>query len=152
MLHCGLISHSSCHWGLQSLWLWDTHRCPSQSVVRRDLWFYKHVVCHPPLPEITMNNITITWNERFGVLNHQKSNCLFSGLLRLTTKLHITELCAGNSMMTGRFPAQRAYNGKNVSMLWRCQYNESGVDDYVAQHKTPAAYFINYVYSFNDWI
>ena len=32
-----------------------------------------------------------------------------------TTKLHITGLCAGNSPVTGEFPAQKASNEENVS-------------------------------------
>ena len=36
-----------------------------------------------------------------------------------TPKLHVTGLCAGNSPVTGEFPAQRASNAKNVSIWWR---------------------------------
>ena len=36
-----------------------------------------------------------------------------------TTKLCITGLCAGNSPVTGEFPAQRASNAENVSIWWR---------------------------------
>ena len=34
-------------------------------------------------------------------------------------KLRITGLCAGNSAVTGEFPAQRASNAENVSIWWR---------------------------------
>ena len=36
-----------------------------------------------------------------------------------TSKLHVTGLCAGNSPMTGEFPAQMASNMENISIWWR---------------------------------
>ena len=33
-----------------------------------------------------------------------------------TSKIRVTGLCAGNSPVTGEFPAQRASNAENVSM------------------------------------
>ena len=54
--------------------------------------------------------------------NHQPHNCLLSRLFRRrskkTSKLHVTGLCAGNSPVTGEFPAQRASNAENVSIWW----------------------------------
>ena len=35
-----------------------------------------------------------------------------------TSKLRVTGLCAGNSSVTGEFPAQRASNAENVSIWW----------------------------------
>ena len=35
------------------------------------------------------------------------------------SKLRVTGLCAGNSPVTGEFPAQRASNVENVSIWWR---------------------------------
>ena len=35
------------------------------------------------------------------------------------SKLRVTGLCAGNSQVTGEFPAQRASNEENVSIWWR---------------------------------
>ena len=58
-----------------------------------------------------------------GVLNHQPHDCLLNRLFRRrskkTSKLHVTGLCAGNSPVTGEFPAQRASNAENVSIWWR---------------------------------
>ena len=34
-------------------------------------------------------------------------------------KLRVTSLCAGNSLVTGEFPAQMASNAENISILWR---------------------------------
>ena len=36
-----------------------------------------------------------------------------------TSKLCVTGLCAGNSPVTGEFPAQRASSAENVSIWWR---------------------------------
>ena len=36
-----------------------------------------------------------------------------------TSKLRVNGLCAGNSPVTGEFPAQRASNAENVSIWWR---------------------------------
>ena len=38
---------------------------------------------------------------------------------RKTSKLRVTGLCAGNSPVTGEFPAQRDSNAENVSIWWR---------------------------------
>ena len=40
-------------------------------------------------------------------------------LIKKTLKLCVTGLCAGNSPVTGEFPAQMASNAKNVSIWWR---------------------------------
>ena len=62
-------------------------------------------------------------NERDSVSNHQSHdflfNCLFRRRSQKTSKLRVTGLCAGNSPVTGEFPAQRASNAENVSIWWR---------------------------------
>ena len=62
-------------------------------------------------------------NECDGVSNHQPHecllNCLFGRRSKKTSKLRITGLCAGNSPVTGEFPAQRASNAENGSIWWR---------------------------------
>ena len=40
-----------------------------------------------------------------------------------TPKLRVTGLYEENSPVTGEFPAQRASNAKNVSILWRLHVN-----------------------------
>ena len=72
---------------------------------------------------------TLRWrhNGRDGVSNHQPHHCLLNHLFRRrskkTSKLRVTGLCAGNSSVTGEFPAQLASNAENVyksmiSMKW----------------------------------
>ena len=63
-------------------------------------------------------DILLPWrhNERDGVSNNQPNDCLLNRLFRRrskkTSKLCVTGLCAGNSPVTGEFPAQKASNGK----------------------------------------
>ena len=62
-------------------------------------------------------------NERDGLSNHQPQDFLLHRLFRHrskeTPKLRVTGLCAGNSPVTGEFPAQMASNAENVSICWR---------------------------------
>ena len=65
---------------------------------------------------------TLQWrhNERDSVSNHRPQDCLLNRLFRRrskkTPKLRVTGLCAGNSPVTGEFPAQMASNAENVSI------------------------------------
>ena len=62
-------------------------------------------------------------NECDGVSNQQPHDWLLNRLFRRgsrkTSKLRVTGLCAGNSPVTGEYPAQRASNAENVSIWWR---------------------------------
>ena len=44
---------------------------------------------------------------------------IYSGADKKTSKLCVTELCAGNSPEIGEFPTQMASNAQNVSIWWR---------------------------------
>ena len=69
--------------------------------------------------------VYIKWrhNGRNGVSNHQPHHCLLNRLFRRrskkTSKFHVTGLCAGNSPVTGGFPAQKASNAEKISIWWR---------------------------------
>ena len=69
--------------------------------------------------------IALQWrhNGRDGVSKHQAHDCLldrlFRGKSKKMSKLRVTGLCAGNSAVTGKFPAQMASNAENVSIWWR---------------------------------
>ena len=56
-------------------------------------------------------------NGRDSVSNHQPHHRLLNGLFerrsKKTSKLRVTGLCAGNSPVTGEFPAQMASNAAN---------------------------------------
>ena len=68
---------------------------------------------------------TLRWRHywRVNVSNHQPCDCLFNRSFtrrsKKTSKLRVTGLCAGNSPVTGEFPAQMASNAENVSIWWR---------------------------------
>ena len=55
--------------------------------------------------------------------SHQLYDCLinrlFNAQIKETSKPRVTGLWAGNSPVTGEFPAQRASNAENVSIWWR---------------------------------
>ena len=75
---------------------------------------------------VSYNSFALQWrhNGRDDVLNHRRLpvcllNRVFWSRSKNTLKLHVTGLCAGNSPMTGEFPAQRASNAENVSIWWR---------------------------------
>ena len=69
--------------------------------------------------------ISLQWhlNEPDDVSNHQPRNCLLNCLIthrsKKTSKLRVTGLCAGNSLVTSEFPAQMASNAEYVSIWWR---------------------------------
>ena len=71
------------------------------------------------------NALPLRWryNGRDSVSNHQPRDCLLNHLFRRrskkTSKRRVTGLCAGNSPVTGEFPAQMASNAENVSIWWR---------------------------------
>ena len=79
----------------------------------------------------TLSNFNPRWcstlqgrhSDHDGVPNHQPHDCLLNRLFRRgwtkTSKLRVTGLCEGNSLVTGEFPAQRASNAENVSIWWR---------------------------------
>ena len=66
---------------------------------------------------------TLHWrhNQRNSVSNHRRLDCLLNILFRRrskkTSKLSVTGICEGNSPVTGEFPAERARDAKNVSLL-----------------------------------
>ena len=62
-------------------------------------------------------------NESDGVSNHRRLRCLLNCCFRRrskkSSKVRGTGFCAGNSPVTGEFPAQKASNVENVSIWWR---------------------------------
>ena len=69
--------------------------------------------------------VTLQWrhDERHGVSNRWRLDCLFNRLFRCgskkTSKLHVTGLCDGNPTVTARFSSQRAHNAENAFFWWR---------------------------------
>ena len=62
------------------------------------------------------NSLHWRHNERDRVSNHQPHDCLFNRLFghrsKKTSKLPVTDLCEGNSPVTGEFSAQRVSNAE----------------------------------------
>ena len=62
-------------------------------------------------------------NERDFVSNHRRLKCLLNCRFRWRSKktpnLRVAGLWAGNSPVTGQFPAQMASNAENGSIWWR---------------------------------
>ena len=72
-------------------------------------------------------------NERYGVSNHQRLDCLLKRLFRRRSKkkskLRVTGLCEGNSPVTGEFLARTASNVENVSIWWCRHVKSEAVND-----------------------
>ena len=105
------------HWNLvftpSNLW-WYLLHVIRLSTANKPLisWFCHHRLCY-----------ALEWrhNGHDGVSNHLPNHCLLNRLFtrrsKKTSKLRVTGLCAGNSPVTGEFPAQMAINAGNVS-IW----------------------------------
>ena len=83
-------------------------------------------IWHSPsnvIDSISSGSLQWRHNERDSVSNHQPRDYLLRRLIRRrpkkSAKLRITGLCAGNSPVTGEFPAQTASNSEYISIWWR---------------------------------
>ena len=95
-----------------------------------------------------------------GVSNHRRPGCLFNRLFRprskKTSKLLVTGPCAGNSPVTGEFPAQWASNAENVSIWLRHQAISWCNDDpvywrlYVLPGRNELILLTSYAYIFTE--
>ena len=69
-------------------------------------------------------------NEHHCVPDHRPHDYLHNRLFRRrakkTSKLRVTGLCAGNSPVTGEFPAQRASDAENLS-IWSRRHDMFGI-------------------------
>ena len=82
-------------------------------------------VFYASLPRRSDPPFSLQWrhNERDDVSNHRRLDCLLNRLFRhrskKTSKLRVTDLCEGNSRVTGEFPSQRVSNAENIPIWWR---------------------------------
>ena len=89
-------------------------------------------------------NWALQWrhNGRDDVSNHRLHDYLLNRLFRhrskKTSKLRVAGFCAGNSPVTGEFPAQRASNAENVSIWWR-HHVKTMADDALAPYAVKSA-------------
>ena len=97
---------------MMTSWYWHTGLC-AENPREAKLWWF--LCCQPALQ----------WrhNGRDGVSNHQPRHYLLNRLFRhrskKTSKLRVTGLCAGNSLVTDEFSAQMASNADNFFIQWR---------------------------------
>ena len=104
--------------------------------VYRALWIWHvslQLIC---LSSMAVIQKTLKWrhNGYDGVSNHQPRDCLLNRLFRRgskkTSKLRVIGLCAGNSPLTGEFPAQMPSNAENAFIWWRFH-----IEQIVMQHQ-----------------
>ena len=96
---------------------------------------YLHIpyVVTTTTPNLDSEEKTFQWqhNERDGISNHRRLDCLLNRLFRngskKTSKLRVTGLCERNLPVAGGFPSQRANNAENVPISWR--HHEIGHHD-----------------------
>ena len=68
--------------------------------------------------------VALQWrhNDRDGILNYRVLHCLLNCWSRCRSKkisnFLVTDLCGGNSPVTGEFPALKASDAENVSIWW----------------------------------
>ena len=87
---------------------------------------YKHRIHWGKLPSfihIILNPLQWRHIKRNGVSNQRRLDYLFNRLFRHRAKKplkpRVTGICAGNSPVTGEFPALKVSNAENVSIWWR---------------------------------
>ena len=91
----------------------------------RYVWAYVSKIKYRKSSITSRYSIPLQWrhNGRDCVSNHQSHDCLHNRLFRHRSKkkwkLRATGLCAGNSPVTGEFPAQMTNDVDNVSIWWR---------------------------------
>ena len=129
------------------------------------VWFPVHLkghlipLCYETLVVNWQNWLFTLFHQSRSVLSpnpiHQPHECLLNRLFRRrsnkTSKLRVTDLCAGNSPVTGEFLAQMASNAENCTILWRHHVPISGDTRTTNQSKhTQCAYFMSIRYICND--
>ena len=108
-----------------------------------------------PMTQICMTSLLLAWSvcckkqsscsllwRLYGhdnVSNHQPRDCLFNLSFRRRSKKilkpRVTGHCAGNSPVTGEFPAQMASNAENISNWWR--HHCGDFRRHITSHKWP---------------
>ena len=69
-------------------------------------------------PEYHYNDVIIAWWRLKLPALRLFTQPFIQAQIKETSKLHVTGLCAGNSPVTGEFPAQMASKVENVSIWW----------------------------------
>ena len=123
LVHCRERWHSVlCNWTSKNM----TNSPYFMAVLCKIIFFsLGHITISNCTTKFGWSSKTLQWrhNERDSVSNHQPHDCLlnrfFSRGSKNTSNIRVTGICAGNSPVTGEFPAQMASNAENVSIWWR---------------------------------
>ena len=83
----------------------------------------------------SISSLQWRYKERDGVSHHRRLPCLFNRLFgcksKKASKLRATDLCEGNSPVTGEFPSQRSSNAEEwVDCFWSYMVYLYTVADY----------------------
>ena len=105
---------------------WDGPQVSSKALVAKweNLLEWRRCNIYYSRDNVFIASISLQWriNGRDSVSNHQPHDCLLNRLFRRrskkTSKLRVTDLCAGNSPGTDGFSAQMVSNADNVSIWW----------------------------------
>ena len=94
-----------------------------------------HNIISEPVWYLISYSLQFRHNERDGISNHWRLDCLLKHLFRRgskkTPKLRFTALFYENPPVTGGFLSQRASNAENVFIWWRHMVNaQSIITDY----------------------
>ena len=88
-----------------------------QSLLLPDKWTGKYTVRNYIIRYITMTSQWTWWRLKSPV-SELLTQPFIQGQIKKTARHRVTGHCAGNSPVTGEFPAQRASNAENVSPRW----------------------------------
>ena len=91
---------------LSGLWVWHIGELNYLLCLSIVINHYSDLIMGAMVSQIT--SLTIVY-----------STILFKHRAKKTSRLRVTGLCAGNSPVTGEFPAQMFSNAENVSIWWR---------------------------------
>ena len=118
-----LLSKNTCHYIDQFEWRYIVQKLHTMIHSHRNREGDTSKFASTVLRPISFNLLQWRHNGRDGVSNHQPHDCLLNRLFRRRSKKkskpRVTSLCAGNSPVTGEFPAQMARNAENFSIWWR---------------------------------
>ena len=112
--------------GKTAFLFWDGPQVSSKAIVAKwkNLLEWRRCNIYYSRDNVFIASISLQWrhNGRDSVSNHQPDDCLLNRLFRRrsrkTSKLRVTDLCAGNSPGTDGVSAQMVSNAENVSIWW----------------------------------
>ena len=133
---------------------WNSFFCAIVHLVGPSIWLSDALFYNVFLP-CTPEDRSWRWrhNGYDSVSNHQPRHCLLNRLFgcisKKTSKLRVTGLCAGNSLETSEFPAQRASNAENASIWWRHHVRRNSIRLYYTSNNKTYVLHVPIYFSFD---